>query len=306
MPMPMHYPPIIKEVGRGARGARDLDPATAQALFGAMLDGQVPDMELGALLLAYRIKGESPAEMAAFMAAMHARTARVAAPDGPRTVLLPTYNGARKQPNLMPLVALLLARAGVPVLIHGRHDFESRVSPFELLAALDIVAEPDAVAAGAALASRRLACLPLAALCPGLDALLALRLRLGVRNSGHALAKLLDPCPGRSVRVVAVTHPPYLESMQALLAMDGATALLMRGTEGEAYAAPKRRPRLLGLRGGVAEELYPQAPGDEAEPGAGCTVAENAALIRAMLAGDTAVPTPVRDQVDALRRLAGA
>jgi anthranilate phosphoribosyltransferase len=302
----MQYPAIIKEVGRGARGARELDPATTTALFGAMLDGQVPEMELGALLLAYRIKGESPAEMAAFMVAMHARTARVAAPDGRRTVLLPTYNGARKQPNLMPLVALLLARHGVPVLIHGRHDFESRVSPFELLAALGIAAEPDPAAAGLALATRRIACLPLAALCPGLDALLALRQRLGVRNSGHALAKLLDPCPGRSVRVVAVTHPPYLDSMQVLLERDGGTALLMRGTEGEAYAAPRRRPRLLGLHDGVAELLFEQAPGDDAESGAGCTVAENAALIRAMLAGDAALPTPVRDQVEALRRLAAA
>ena len=47
----MQFPALIKEVGRGARGARDLDPERAQALFGAMLDGTVPEMELGALLL---------------------------------------------------------------------------------------------------------------------------------------------------------------------------------------------------------------------------------------------------------------
>lgn len=300
----MDYPAIIKEVGRGARGARDLDPATAQALFGAILDGQVPPMELGALLLSYRIKGESPVEMAAFLAALQARCVRVAVPHGPRCVLLPTYNGARKQPNLMPLVAMLLARDGIPVLIQGRHDFESRVSPFELLAALGIGAEPDAAAAGHRLAERRLACLPVAALCPGLDALLALRPRLGVRNSGHALAKLIDPCPGRSVRVVAVTHPPYLESMQALLEGERATALLMRGTEGEAYAAPRRRPRLLGVRDGVAEVLFEQAPGEAPEGGPGCSVAENAAVVRAMLDGTQPVPQPVLDQVEALRRLA--
>ncbi|MCP5272777.1 MAG: DNA-binding protein YbiB [Burkholderiaceae bacterium] len=301
----MQFPALIKEVGRGARGARDLDPERAQVLFGAMLDGAVPEMELGALLLAYRIKGESPDEMAAFMAAMQARTAVVAVPDGgPRCVLLPTYNGARKQPNLMPLVALLLARDGVPVLIHGRHDFDSRTSPFELLAALDLHAAADTEAAAADLVARRLAVLPLAVLNPGLDALLALRPRLGVRNSGHALAKLLDPCPGRSVRVVAVTHPPYLDSMQALLEQAGATALLMRGTEGEAYAAPRRRPRLLGFRDGVAEVMFDQAPGDEADSGAGCAVDENAALIRAMLEGRVPVPQPLLDQVAALRSLA--
>ncbi|MFX8180047.1 glycosyl transferase, partial [Acinetobacter baumannii] len=55
----MDYAALIKEVGRGARGARDLTRAQAENLFGAMLDGVVPDLELGALLIALRVKGES-------------------------------------------------------------------------------------------------------------------------------------------------------------------------------------------------------------------------------------------------------
>lgn len=300
----MNYAPIIKEIGRGAKGARDLTRDQAAQLFGEILDGQVPDMELGAILLSLRIKGETAEEMAGFMAAMHARTARVTVPAGPRCVLLPTYNGARKQANLMPLIAMLLAREGIPVLIQGRHDFESRVSPFELLAALNIACAPDAPTAALHLAERKLACVPLDALCPGLDRLLALRVRLGVRNSGHTLAKLLDPCPGRSVRVVAVTHPPYLDSMQALLLMENGSALLMRGTEGEAYAAPRRRPRLLGLHAGRAEVLFEQAPGEAEDTGAGCPIPENVAVIQDMLDGRQRIPQPVLDQVEALRRLA--
>jgi anthranilate phosphoribosyltransferase len=60
----MDYAPLIKELGRGARGARDLSREDAEQLFGAMLDGQVPDMELGAMLIALRVKGESAAEVA--------------------------------------------------------------------------------------------------------------------------------------------------------------------------------------------------------------------------------------------------
>ena len=52
---------------------------------------------------------------------------------------------------------------------------------------------------------------------PALDRLLALRRRLGVRNSAHTLCKLLDPCPGHTVRVVNVTHPEYLIRMGNLL-----------------------------------------------------------------------------------------
>ncbi|WP_341675433.1 DNA-binding protein YbiB [Niveibacterium sp. SC-1] len=302
----MHpFASIIKEIGRGAKGARPLSEDQAEWLFGEILDGRVPDMELGAVLLSMRVKGEDVIEVAGFKRAMDARTLQLDVPQGPRCVLLPTYNGARKQANLMPLVALLLAQRGVPALIHGRHDFDSRVSPFELLAALDIHPAADVAEANAALAERRLACLRLETLLPGLAQLLSLRPRLGVRNSGHTMAKLLDPCQGRSVRVIAVTHPEYMERMLEHLVSDGAHALLMRATEGEAYAHPRRRPRLMGYMEGEAHELYPQGENDPGrDAGEGCDVATNVAVIRGMLSGDLPVPQPVLDQVDALERLA--
>jgi anthranilate phosphoribosyltransferase len=45
---PLDLPALIKEIGRGARGARDLSMAQAERLFGAMLDGEVDDLRLGA------------------------------------------------------------------------------------------------------------------------------------------------------------------------------------------------------------------------------------------------------------------
>ena len=303
----MTYAPIIKEIGRGAKGARDVDAAHAEQLFGDMLDGKVPDLELGAIVMAMRIKSESRDELLGFKHAMDARCPQIAVPPGPRCVILPTYNGARRQANLMPLVALLLAREGVPVLIQGRHDFESRVSPFELLAALDIHPALGVGEAHRELTERHIACLRLDELLPGLDRLLSLRLRMGVRGSGHTMAKLVDPCVGRSVRVVAVTHPEYLERMHEFLVADGGRAMLMRGTEGEAYANPRRRPAMQVFRDGVADIAWPAeeggAPPLEGLPDAPA-VAENAALIRAMLAGEVAVPQPILDQVATLIQLA--
>lgn len=303
----MNYGAIIKEIGRGAKGARDLDTAAAAALFGDILDGKVPELELGAILLAFRIKSETLPELLGFKQAMDAHTAQVEVPAGPRCVVLPTYNGARRQANLMPLVAMLLAREGVPVLIQGRHDFETRVSPFELLEALELQPAADAARASAQLAQRRIACIGVDKLLPGLDPLLALRTRMGVRASGHTMAKLIDPCRGRSVRVVAVTHPEYLERMDAFLRIDGGRAMLMRGTEGEIYANPRRCPEMkvyvegeasIGVAGedGGAPPLtgLPDAP----------SVPENAALVRAMLAGEVPVPGPIRSQVEALKTLA--
>ena len=302
------YGALIKEVGRGARGARSLERTQAAQLYAEMLDGQVPDMELGALLIALRIKGESCDELLGFHDALQARTARVTPPEGPRLVLLPALNGARKLANLMPLVALLLARRGVPVLIHGRHDFDTRESPFELLQALECPQARTLAEVRQQLQDRRLAVAPLSLLCPGLDALMALRPRLGVRNSAHSMAKLLDPAPGRSLRVVAVTHPEYLDSMgealPALCRNSGGQALLMRACEGEAHAHLRRKAWMRRFGPDGSSELQ---TGDEdltqalfEQP----AVTDNSALIQALLAGERPLPARIVEQVDALETLA--
>ncbi|WP_417070096.1 DNA-binding protein YbiB [Niveibacterium terrae] len=303
----MSYAPIIKEIGRGAKGARAMTQEQAEALFGDILDGKVPELELGAILLSLRIKGEDVDELAGFQRALAARTPQLRVPDGPRCVLLPTYNGARRQANLMPLVAQLLAREGIPVLIHGFHDFADRLDPFGLLAELGLTPEQTREDAERALGRERIACLHLATLSPQLAALLALRPRLGVRNVGHTLVKLLDSCRGRSVRVLPMTHPETMERTASLLGREQAWALLMRGSEGEAYALPRRRPRLLGFFNGEARELFPAEDGDPArEVREAVSNPANAALIRAMLAGDEPIPQPILDQISALSTLARA
>ena len=55
----MNFAHYIRELGRGKEGARDLTFAEAQQLYGAMLDGGVPDVELGGITIALRMKGES-------------------------------------------------------------------------------------------------------------------------------------------------------------------------------------------------------------------------------------------------------
>src|SRR6185503_3332259 len=67
--------------------------------------------------------------------------------------------------------------------------------------------------------------------------LLDARSRMGVRNSGHTLAKLLLPggvAPDAACRLVAVTHPDYVRLMRECFALMPGDALVMRGVEGEA------------------------------------------------------------------------
>lgn len=114
----MDYRKIIKEIGRGKNHARDLDLDTARGLYTRMLNGDVPDLEMGSILMALRIKGEGEAEMLGFYEAMQNHTIKLTPPaDRPLPVVIPSYNGARKQANLTPLLAILLHKLGFPVVV---------------------------------------------------------------------------------------------------------------------------------------------------------------------------------------------
>ncbi len=190
----MEYSKIIKEVGRGKNHARDLDEETARALYARMLNGEVPELELGGILIALRIKGEGEAEMKGFYAAMQQHTLRLTPPAGkPMPIVIPSYNGARKQANLTPLLAMLLHKLGFPVVVHGVSHDPTRVLTETIFTLLDIPATLHAGQAQAQLEGHEPVYIPVGAFCPPLEKQLAMRWRMGVRNSAHTLAKLATP-----------------------------------------------------------------------------------------------------------------
>lgn len=253
----MNFAQFIKEIGRGAEGAKDLTREEARQLYGAMLDGGVPDLELGAILIALRMKGETNDEMAGFLAAAQERIQALHVPAGRiRPVVIPSYNGARKGANLTPLLALLLARFGVPVVVHGVLEGYSRVTTGHVFRELGIMPSTTLVQAQLALDERQLAFAPVALFSPGLANLLSARGRLGLRNSAHSLVKMLDPFRGKGVLLAAATHPPYMDMMREVILSFDNRALLLRATEGEAFANPKRRPRIEYLHDGVCDTLF--------------------------------------------------
>ena len=303
----MSYTSVLKEIGRGERGARDLPFGAAEKLFGAMLDGGVPDLELGAILIALRFKTESLTELLGFHAALDARIVQLkTAHTAVKPVVIPSYNGARRQANLMPLLALLLKRLGVPVLVHGVLESEGRVATAYIFRELGILPQANSRQAQETLQRDGLAFVPAGALSPGLSTLLALRSRLGLRSSAHTLAKLIDPfsAQGGGVRMVSVTHPAYAGKMAEFFAEQGKSggnaALLMRGTEGEAFANPKRRPQIEYFFEGRGTVLFeaehgslktlPNLPDD-------CDARTTAQWIRETLDGAHPIPPPIINQL---------
>ena len=128
----------IKEIGRGREGARSLNRAQAADLMGQILEAQVSDLEIGAFCLAMRIKGETPDEMAGFLDAVHARLHLLHGPTDKWTVVLPSYNGARRLPLMTPLLAHLLAREGLAVVVHGCATESTRVTSEQVFAAMGV------------------------------------------------------------------------------------------------------------------------------------------------------------------------
>lgn len=297
----MNYAQIIKRIGPGPRGGGDLDVDVARELFSAMLDGGVPDLELGAILVALRSKTESVDELLGFYDALAARLYRVPFPELPvKPVVIPSYGGAQQLPNLLALLVLLLKRYGIPVLIHGALESHGRVTTAHVLRELNIMPCATLPQAAERLEHDGIAFVPVAALSPGLATLLALRAPLGQRNTAHVMSKLLDPLDAPSVRIVAHSNPAFTEKSRELMMAIGADALIMGSTEGEAFANPQRRPRMERVHDGAYAPLF-DAEAGSAPPGnsgpEGIDARLTADWIRQAISGSVPVPHPILNQV---------
>ncbi len=235
----MGISPYLRVIGRGREGARALSREQAADLMGQVLDGQCTDLEVGAFCLAMRVKGESAEEMAGFLDAVGDRMHHLPGSDRP-VVVLPSYNGARKLPVLTPLLGLMLARKGLPVLIHGTPTEDARVTAGETLSVIGIPAQPS----DRAIEPGRVHFVNTESLLPSLKRLLDVRRTVGLRNSAHSLVKLMNPVAGQALVVGSYTHPEYSQSMAATIELMGSNAMLLRGTEGEPTADPRRTPRM--------------------------------------------------------------
>ena len=141
---------------------------------------------------------------------------------------------------------------------------------------------------------------PIAALCPGLASILALRHRLGTRNTGHTVVKLIEPFEGCGVRLSSAGSDEQLARLAAFFAAAGGSALLLKSTAGEPFADPRRRPRIEWFEHGERAVLFDEEAGP-VKPNAGLPVSldahATAAWTRQALDGGVPVPNPLVNQL---------
>jgi len=240
---------VLRTIARADGGDGLLGERLAAELFGRLLDGGVEGLELGAVLGALAMRPLGGGELSGFARAADARSVRLGDAGtrlgrGVLPVSIPSYSGNLDQPNLMPALALLLARFGVPVLVHGPLEAQGRVAGAAVLRELGVLPSASLLEAQLALAGAGIAFVPTALLSPALAQLIALRARLGVAGCAQMVARLLDPFAGGALRLVPACDALERAAFAAALEDGAGRALLFIGAEGEAFPAPQQRPAI--------------------------------------------------------------
>ncbi|MBU3628534.1 DNA-binding protein YbiB [Polynucleobacter sp. AP-Reno-20A-A9] len=295
---------FLKVIGRGSKGAGDLDRNQAKEVFTQILDGNVSDLELGAFCIAMRIKGESVSELVGFMDALQPHLNLLNLGKRP-TIVLPSYNGARKQANLTPLLSGILASYGFTVLVQGVEKDLTRVTSHEIFKSLGwpILKSKDEF--GALLALNQPIFCPLNVISPALQKLLDIRERIGLRNTGHVLAKLINPTLQSSWQVSNYTHPEYPEKLREFFQLRSANAIFMRGSEGEPTASLQRLPEMHFFLANANEMTTPEERFEDLSPFLEIDAISTASVTEQILSGQVKCPSSILRQAIQISTMAG-
>jgi anthranilate phosphoribosyltransferase len=282
--MSLAFAPYVATLGRGPGRSRALTREEARDAFGMVLRGEADPHQVGAFLMLLRYRGEDPDEIAGLVEA--ARTeAGIGAAEG-AALDWPSYGAGRTRgaPWFL-LAALALARAGIPVLMHGSNDFSTGVPVPAGLAALGLRPAESLADAARLLRDTGFAYLPIARLSPALARLLGLRELFGLRSPVNTVARLLDPL-GAPGGVDGVFHPPYIDvHLGVAERLARPRLLVLKGGGGEAERNPARPVTVhLWQRGAGRSELTLPALADAGTAGG----EEDAALLAAVWRGEVA------------------
>ena len=119
--MSTEFRELLKKVGSGPHTSTDLSRAEAKRACELMLLKEATPAQIGAFLIAHRIKRPTGAELAGILDAFEQIGVQIPAIESrhPVVVLSNPYDGRSRTAPVSPLVSLILATAGHPVLMHG-------------------------------------------------------------------------------------------------------------------------------------------------------------------------------------------
>lgn len=280
--------------------SRDLSADLARACFAEIMDGSVEGPLLGGFLIALRMKGETPEEIAAFAEAMRGRS--MGLPGAREEELLDTCGTGGDGLggfNVSTLAALVAAGAGARVAKHGNRASSGRCGSADLLAHLGVRIEADPSAVARCLDEAGIGFLFAPAMHPAVKGATPARRALGVRTVFNLLGPLSHPARA-ACQLMGVFERRWVEpAARALAALGARRALVVHGMDGMDEITTTAPTWVSELESGAVRsyEIDVREVGIERaslEDLRGGGAAENAAIARSILAGE---PGPRRDLV---------
>ncbi|MGH7045260.1 MAG: anthranilate phosphoribosyltransferase [Stellaceae bacterium] len=287
----------LKSLLAVAAQGRSLTETEAERAFDIIMSGDATPSQMGAFLMALRVRGETVDEIAGAARIMRAKAAAIDAPPGAIDTC-GTGGDASGSFNISTASALVVAGCGVPVAKHGNRALSSKSGSADVLTALGVNIEADLALVRACLWEIGIGFLMAPRHHSATRHVAPTRVELGTRTIFNLLGPLSNPAHARR-QLVGVFAPEWVKPMAEVLGrLGGERAWVVHGDglDELTTAGPNTVAALDGGRVDIFEVVAADAGLPEARPEdlRGGEPAYNAALMRDLLGG---VGGPLRDIV---------
>jgi anthranilate phosphoribosyltransferase len=294
----MKEPEDMKALLRRAAEGERFSIERAQRAFTLMMAGEATPAQMGAFLMALRVRGETVDEITGGALALRARVVRVAAPSSAIDTC-GTGGDERGSFNISTAAALVIAGAGVPVAKHGNRAVSSHSGSADVLAALGVNLDAEVPLIEESLRMANIGFMMAPRHHGAMRHVAPARVELGVRTIFNLLGPLSNPA-GAKRQLLGVFAPEWLEPMALVLRNLGSERVwVVHGSDGLDELTTTGPSQVAELRSGTVRrfEITPEEVGlartslDALRGGDG---EQNARLLRELLDG---AKGPLRDIV---------
>ncbi|MES5488652.1 anthranilate phosphoribosyltransferase [Bradyrhizobium sp. INPA03-11B] len=218
---------IIGKVATGATLTRD---ETAIA-FDSMMSGQATPSQIGGLLMAMRVRGETVEEVTGAASAMRSRMLRVSAPPDPVDIV-GTGGDASSSVNVSTCASFIVAGAGVPVAKHGNRAVSSRSGAADVLACLGVKIDLKPEDVSRCVHEAGIGFMFAPTHHPAMQRVGRIRAALGARTIFNLIGPLSNPA-GVKRQIVGVFSRQWVQPLaQALKNLDAESVWVVHGSDG--------------------------------------------------------------------------
>src|SRR6185437_12163523 len=281
---------------RLAAGER-LSENDSAAAFDVMMSGNATPSQMGAFLMALRLRGETVEEITGAARTMRAKALPITAPRGAIDTVGTGGDGAGTF-NISTAAAIVVAGAGVPVAKHGNRNFSSKSGAADILQALGVNLDAGIGAVQRAMQEANIGFLMAPKYHSAMRHVGPTRVELGTRTIFNLLGPISNPA-GAKRQLVGVFAPNWVKPVAEVLGKLGSERAWVVHGEGLDELTTTGTSHVAELRDGKVS-VFQVTPEDAGLPRArladikGGEPAENATRLRGILDGETG---PLRDIV---------